>query len=479
MGDVARLDELAWLDGLGQAELVRTGQVTPRELTEAAIRRAERLNPELNAITTPLYERALAEADGPLPDGPFRGVPFLIKDLSVMMPDTPMSWGSRFTQGWRPHAESVLLTRYRQAGLVFAGLTNVPELGILPTTEPLRFGPARNPWDRERTPGGSSGGAAAAVAAGIVPVAHASDGGGSIRIPAACCGLFGLKPTRGRVSPAPGIYGAGGTGVNHAVTRSVRDSAALLDIASGPAPGDAYWAEPPRRPFLDEVGADPGRLRIAFSTEAVTGTPVGQEQLQAVLDTAQLLTDLGHEVVEAQPPLNGEQLTNVFLTIWASGCAASIDGLANMVGRPPNPDEFEPLTWALAEWGRQIPAATVLGCLAQFELFGRRVGMFMDQFDAWLMPTLAEAPLPLGTIDNTSTEAMPMLQRAAAFCPHTPLANVTGQPAMSVPLYEDEAGLPLGVQFYGRYADEATLIRLASQLEEARPWAHRRPPLSA
>lgn len=476
------MDDFAWLDALGQAELVRSGQVKPRELTEAAIRRAEALNPQLNAIITPLYEHALQQADALSADGaadsPLAGVPFLIKDLNTAVSGAPMSCGSRFLDGWVPGYESNITARYRRAGLVLLGLTNVPELGLLPTTEPLRFGPTRNPWDLTRTAGGSSGGAAAAVAAGIVPAAHASDGGGSIRIPAACCGLFGLKPTRGRVSPAPGIYDPAGLSVHHAVTRTVRDSAALLDIAAGPAPGDAYWAEPPARPFLNEVGADPGRLRIAFSLRAVNDAPVGPEQARAVTDTAQLLTELGHDVEEADPPVEAAFI-DAFLAIWTVGATASVDAFPGMTGRPADPGGWEPFTWAMAERGRHVPAAQALASLSYMQLLARRVAAFMARYDALLMPALAQPPLPLGTIDPRSADVPATIATVSAFMPHMPLANATGQPAMSVPLYEDEAGLPLAVQFYGRYGDEATLFRLAAQLEEARPWADRRPPLTA
>ncbi|MCL6580417.1 MAG: amidase [Firmicutes bacterium] len=470
--------ELAWLDATAQAELVRKGEVRPLELVEAAIARIEVLNPKLNAVITPMYDLALEAARGPLPDGPFKGVPYLLKDLGAAYGGVPQAMGSAFMKGVPSPVDSVLTERLKRAGFVIVGKTNTPELGLLPTTEPAAFGPTRNPWDPDRSSGGSSGGSAAAVAAGIVPAAHANDGGGSIRIPASCCGLFGLKPTRGRITQAPYLGDSlNGLTCEHALTRSVRDSAAILDATAGPAPGDPYYAEPPARPFLEEVGADAGRLRVALTVEPPTGAEVHPDCVAAARDAAELLTDLGHFVEEATPELKGDILAQCFMTVWAAGCAWNIDYLAHITGRTPQPDAFEPFTWALYEMGRGVSASSYLLAVTELQQVARRVAAFLEGYDVWLSPTLAEPPVPLGTFDPEPGNPLSSLLRAAAYIPFTPVANLTGNPAMSVPLYWNGEGLPIGVHFMGRYGDEATLFRLASQLEQARPWAGRRPPL--
>jgi amidase len=472
-------DELAFLDATAQAELVRTKQVKPLEMVEAAIARIERLNPRLNAVVAPMYGEARRLSQGELA-GPFAGVPFLLKDLLAEYAGTPITEGSGFLAGRYTAAEdSELVARLKRAGLVVLGKTNTPEFGILPTTEPRLFGPARNPWDPTRTPGGSSGGSAAAVAAGMVPMAHANDGGGSIRIPAACCGLFGLKPTRARNPQGP-HYGDVFCGLvaEHAVTRSVRDSAALLDATAGAAPGDPYWAPPPARPFAREVGAAPGRLRVAFTTRAANGAPVHADCVAAVADAARLAAALGHEVAEAAPTVDGDVITEAFITLWSAGCAWSIDDWARRTGRIPAPDAFEPLTVILAEMGRRRTAAELLLALQDLQRISRGVARFFTAWDVWLTPTLAEPPLPLGSFEAPD-DPIYGLRRSAAFVPFTPLANVTGQPAMSVPLAWNAEGLPIGTHWVGRFGDEATLFRLAAQLEAARPWATRRPPIAA
>jgi amidase len=473
------MDELAFLDATAQAELVRRGEVTSAELVEGAIERIERLNPVLNAVVTPMYDLARAAAAGPPPEGPFAGVPFLLKDLGVGAAGVRMTGGSAFLWDYVDPEDSELVVRQKQAGLVILGKTNTPELGQSPTTEPAVFGPCRNPWCLDRTPGGSSGGAAAAVAAGLVPMAHANDGGGSIRIPASCCGLFGLKPTRARNPRGPDFGDLGWSlGVDHAVTRSVRDSAALLDATAGPRPsdlGDPYWAPPPARPFLREVGADPGRLRIAFTTRAPTGVRVHADCIAAVQDAAALCEALGHDVVEAAPALDGELWTQAFTVVWSAGCAATIDGWAQRTGQSPAPDLFEPYTWALQEMGRRHSAATFLLALQGLQRAAADVARFFREHDLWLTPTLAEPPVPLGTFDAAPEEPLRGYYRAMEFVPFTPIANVTGQPAMSMPLFWNAEGLPIGAHFIARYGDEATLFRVAAQLETARPWAHRRP----
>lgn len=470
-------DELAGMDAMAQADLVRRGEATAAELVEAAIERIEARNPALNAVITPMYDEARRVAAGPLPEGPFTGVPYLLKDLLAMYAGVRLTAGSDLTGDFVAPVDTELVARLKRAGFVVVGKTNTPELGILPTTEPQRFGATRNPWDPTRTPGGSSGGSAAAVAAGMVPAAHANDGGGSIRIPAACCGLFGLKPTRAR-NPLGPLLGdiMGGLVVEHAVTRTVRDSAAILDATHGADPGAPYWAPPPTRSFLDEVGAEPGRLRIAMTTATITGTPVHPDCLAAVHDAAKLCEGLGHEVVEAEPPLDGELTMQTFLAVWAAGNANAVDGVARLVGRTPSPELFEPLTWALAEWGRTVSAPDYLGAIAYLQMLSRGMAQFLSQFDVWLTPVTAEPPVPLGTFDSPPDDPLAGLMRAAAFVPFTGICNATGQPAMSVPLYWNAEGLPIGAHFAGRFGDEATLFRLAAQLEAARPWAHRRPP---
>jgi amidase len=472
-------DEMAFLDATAQAELVRTRKIKPLGLVEAAITRIERLNPGLNAVVTPMFDEARRRAQSEL-HGPFAGVPFLLKDLLAEYAGTAMTEGSRYLSGHYTTAQdSELVARVKRAGLVVLGKTNTPEFGILPTTEPRLFGPAHNPWDVARTPGGSSGGSAAAVAAGMVPMAHANDGGGSIRIPASCCGLFGLKPTRAR-NPVGPHYGDLFCGLvaEHALTRSVRDSAALLDVTAGPAPGDPYWAPPPTRPFAQEVGAPPGRLRIAVSTSASNGAPVHPDCVAAVQDAARLAASLGHVVEETEPAVPGDVVANAFITLWSAGCAWGIDDWARRTGRTPSADDLEPLTVVLAEMGRRRTGPDLLLALQDLQAVSRTVAAFFTSHDVWLTPTLAEPPPPLGSFDDPD-DAFHGLRRSAAFVPYTPLANATGQPAMSVPLFWNAAGLPIGTHWVGRFGDEATLFRLAAQLEAARPWAGRRPPIAA
>jgi amidase len=339
------IPELAFLDATAQADLVRRKEVTSLELVEAAIARIERLNPLVNAVVTPLFDEALQAAQGLLPVGPFAGVPFLLKDILASYAGAPLTFGSRWLKDYRPDHDSELVTRYKQAGLIILGRTNVPEFGLLPTTEPELFGPCRNPWDLTRTPGGSSGGSAAAVSAGIVPMAHGNDGGGSIRIPASCCGLFGLKPTRGR-NPLGPDFGdlLGGLIVEHALTRTVRDSATLLDATCGPDLGDPYWAPPKARPYIREVGDDPGTLHVAYTTDSWSDADLNPDCRQAVLSVAEQLTELGHRVEETSPLLDRESLARWFTVTWAAGCASTIEAVT--AGRAES-EMFEPLTWML------------------------------------------------------------------------------------------------------------------------------------
>ena len=471
-------EEFAYMDATRQAELVRRKEVKPVELVDAAIERIKHFNPGLNAVVTPMYEEARDAAQGVLPDGPFRGVPFLLKDLVASYSGVRMTWGSAFLRDFVPDHDSELVLRLKRAGFVFVGKTNTPELGILPTTEPVLFGAARNPWDVERSTGGSSGGSAAAVAAGIVPMAHANDGGGSIRIPASCCGLFGLKPTRARNPLGPDVGDImGGLAVEHAVSRSVRDSAALLDATAGPDVGDPYWAPPPVRPYAEEVGIAPGRLRIAFSTNAPAGAKIHPDCVEAVHDAARLCADLGHEVTEGMPEIDGPLLAQAFTTVWAAGCASEVDGFAFLTGRTPQQELFEPLTWALYEMGQRTTGSAYIMSQTLLQQISRQVAGFFEKYDIWLTPTLAEPPLQLGWFDATPDNPMRGYYRAVDYVPFTPIANATGQPAMSVPLYWNKEGLPVGTHFVGRFGEEGTLFRLAAQLEAARPWVDRRPPL--
>ena len=480
LNKLSKLKGAVLLDATAQAELVRRREVQPIELVEAAIERIERLNPTLNAVVTPMFQQARDAARAGPSAGPFTGVPFLLKDLLASYAGVRMTSGASVLRDFVPDHDSELVSRLKRAGLVILGKTNTCEFGLMPTTEPRLFGPTRNPWDTSRTPGGSSGGSAAAVAAAMVPMAHANDGGGSIRIPAACCGVFGMKPTRGRVPLGPDIGDIlSGLVVEHAITRSVRDSAALLDAISGPAAGDPYWVPDPARPFLQEVGADPGRLRIAYTPVAVIGGRLREDAVSALRDAAELCAALGHELVEVAPSLDGELLTKAFLTLWAAGCANTVEGTARVTGRSPTPDQYETLTWALYEVGRRHSAVDYLSAWQVLRRFAREITGFLAPYDVWLTAALTEPPVPLGSFDSTPEEPLKGLWRAVEFVPFTALANITGQPAMAVPLFWNREGLPLGVQFVGRYGDEAALFRLAAQLEQARPWAARLPPVAA
>jgi len=477
---MSTFEEFAFMDATAQAELVRQKQVKPVELVDAAIGRIERLNPGLNAVITSMYEQAREAAQSVLPEGPFRGVPFLLKDLQASYAGIRMAWGSAFMRNFVPDHDSELVIRLKRAGVVILGKTNTPELGIVPTTEPVLFGATRNPWNLSRSPGGSSGGSAAAVATGMVPMAHANDGGGSIRIPASCCGIFGLKPTRARNPLGPDLGDMmGGLVAEHAVTRSVRDSAALLDATAGPDVGDPYWAPPPARPYAQEVGIDPGRLRIALSAKAPAGAKIHPDCVEAVRDAARLCADLGHEVSEDAPEINGQLLVQAFTAVWAAGCASGIDAFAFLTGQTPKQDLFEPLTWALYEMGHRTTGSAYLLSQTVLQKITRQAARFMEKYDVWLTPTLAEPPVPLGTFDATPDNPMQGFHRAVDYVPFTPIANATGQPAMSVPLYWNREGLPVGTHFFGRFGDEGMLFRLAAQLEAARPWADRRPPVQA
>jgi len=468
------VDNFYRLDATAQAELVRERQVKPGELVEAAIARIERLNPALNAVVTPMYEEARHVA-ATVTDGPFAGVPFLLKDLGAPYAGVRASGGSRYTKDNVPAEDSELVRRYKRAGLVTLGKTNTPEFGLLPVTEPRLFGPTRNPWDTSRTPGGSSGGSAAAVAARMVPVAHGNDGGGSIRIPAACCGLFGLKPSRGRM---PGTHSLTTfLGVNHVLSVSVRDSAALLDATAGQLPGAPYILPPPSTSFLAESRREPGRLRIAFSTRSVTGDSFGADCIAALHDAIALCESLGHELVEAAPQIDGERFIKAFDCVWFAQHAAGIDRGAEAMGRAPKDDELEPLTWAAYEAGKQLSAVQYLAAMDAFASFTATAAAFFAGYDVYLTPTLGMPPPEIGFMDASQESVERLNRKAYELVPVTPLFNLTGQPAMSVPLYWNTEGLPIGTHFAARPGEEGTLLRLAAQLEQARPWADRLPPM--
>jgi amidase len=478
------MEDLARLDATAQAELVRTGQVSAVELTSAAIERIEAINPQLNAVIHPLFEEGLAAAAGDLPDGPFRGVPFLFKDLGAALAGQPLHMGVKALKeaGFRAPVETYLGQRFREAGFVTIGKTNTPELGILPTTEPDAYGATHNPWDVNRSPGGSSGGSAAAVASGMVPVAHANDGGGSIRVPASACGLVGLKPTRQRISEGPLIGDLmSGLTAELAVSRSVRDTAAILDAIHGPAPGDPYFAPEPIRPYVAELEADPGRLRIGLSTTSLTGVEAEHDVVEAAQDAGRLLESLGHGVEESMPAgLEAFDLVETFLTRWMAGQALTLDQLGGILGRALGPDDVEPLTWALAEEGWRRSAASYLGAVAQHQAMSRMVaGWYGGGFDLLLTPTLGEPPLLLNQLDDSGDDPMRAIYRARLTVSFTALLNATGQPAISLPLHWNGDDLPIGVQLVAPAGREDVLIRVAAQLEEARPWADRIPPVFA
>ncbi len=473
------MDELAFLDATAQAGLVRRKEVTASELLDAAIARVEQLNPELNAVVTPLYEQAKEAASTVSGDAPFSGVPFLLKDLVSEYAGAPRTDGSAFVAGhYVSPVDSELVRRYKRAGLIILGKTNTSEFGLLPTTEPHRFGPTRNPWNTRLGTGGSSGGSSAAVATGMVAAAHANDGGGSIRIPAACCGLVGLKPTRGRNSLAP-HYGdiAGGIICEHVVTRSVRDSAAILDATAGPMPGDPYALDAPDCSYAVEAGRDPGRLRIALDTRSLSGLPAHADCAAGAEAAARLCEELGHEVVEASPAIDGKRLLKTFGAVLTAYLCWNIDDWALRIGRTPSVEDFEPVTWRMYQNGLRQSAGDYLLAVEQMQQISRDFAGFFSNREIWLTPTLARPPVPVGYFEYAPNERDRFFARLAEYTGFTLIANATGQPAISLPLHWNGDDLPIGVQLTGRYGDEATLIRLAAQLERARPWADRRPPL--
>lgn len=465
-------------DALGLAALIRARQVSPTELLDAAVERAETLNPAYHFLARRHYELARSAIAGGLPSGPFTGVPWLLKDLNTYIAGEITGQGSRFYSHQRATVTSEIVKRYQAAGLVIFGKTATPEFGLSATTEPLVNGPVCNPWDPERSAGGSSGGAAAAVAAGVLPAAHATDGGGSIRIPASCCGLFGLKPSRGRTPMGPVLTeGWGGLSVHHAVTRSVRDSAALLDIVQGPEPGSRYAAPTPTRPFLEEIGRRPAGLKIALMTSPPSGTPVDPECLAAVRAAGRLCQDLGHHVEEAAPALDAESLAKYAGVLPAASVCEELDRRAELTGIPVSLDVVEPVTMGFYELGKTFGAIDWVKANNAFQRAAIEIARFMRDYDLLLSPTLGNPPLKLGVLGPSPENFQAFYDAIMPYTAFTSLANQTGQPSMSVPLGMSAAGLPLGSMFLARYGDEALLFRLAAQLEEAAPWAGRFPML--
>lgn len=466
-------------DGLALGELVRRGQVTTLELLETAITRAEAVNPKINAVIYRAYDQARTAARSFTSDSqPFAGVPLLLKDITGYCAGMPTRSASSFLPDTPATDDSYIVARLRRAGFIPFAKTNVPEFGLPPVTESKLYGPARNPWDVNRTPGGSSGGSAAAVAAGVVPVAHASDGGGSIRIPAACCGLVGLKPTRGRNSLGPEIGDLmNGLVTEGVVSRTVRDTASALDATSGYMPGDPYAAPPPARPFLAEVSAKPRPLRIAFTTQAPYGAILDPAIAAATEATAKLCEQLGHQVTEAGFDIEAHNVGRSFLTLYGTGLVRTIDAAAKATGREPQPTEFEAMTWNFYERGRKVTGSQYLAAVAHLQNVARSFAGFFETYDVWLTPTLGALPLPVGLINFNAPDAKFTDPRIAGFVLYNSVYNLSGQPAITLPLQQSKDGLPIGMLFGARYAEESTLLQLAGQLEESCPWSGRRPKL--
>jgi amidase len=463
-------------DALGLAELIAKKQIAPAELLDAVRQRVEAINPKINAFTQLFFDKAEEQIKSGLGQGPFRGVPFALKDLGQYLKGTITSYGGRVWKDQVADYDSTLVTRYKQAGLVIFGKTASPELGLTTTTESVLYGQTRNPWNLERTSGGSSGGASSAVAGRILPMAHASDGGGSIRIPASCCGLFGLKPTRGRVPMGPAQFeGWNGLSAHHAVTISVRDSAALLDVSSGVELGSPYYPPPQQRPFLHEVGADPGKLRIALIADSPAGTPVDPECKEAVTAAAKLCESLGHKVEEAKWPVDAAILRGAFLAIVNVSVARALDEAATPLDRPVTDKDVEPVTWSMAQQGRNVSSVAYSRAIATIHQIGLMMAKFHQTYDVIINPTLGKPPVPLGLLSLSPKDMKTFTKEITEFSPFTSIYNVTGQPSMSAPLHWTSDGLPVGVMFSTRFGDEATLFRLAAQFEDAKPWAGRRP----
>ncbi len=494
-------EEYDQYDGFGLAELIREKQVPVSEVCQAAIERIDRLNPQLNAVVTNMVHLAEKSIQSLSPSGPFRGVPFLLKDLLAAYAGVPFTNGCKALRNFIPDHDSELVLRYKQAGTIILGKTNTPEFGLLGYTEPELFGPTRNPWNLFHTPGGSSGGTAAAVASGMVPLASGGDGGGSIRIPASCCGLFGLKPTRGRTPTGPDFGEIWqGAAVQHVITRSVRDSAAMLDATCAPDVGAPYIIASPQRPYREEAKRDPGKIRIAFSTRSPLGTPVHGEIVEATLKTSHLLEKMGHSVEEATPQIDGLALALSYFSMYYGEVAHNIDQLKTILGRNVGPSDVETGTWTLGLMGRATSALSFVRAKSMWDEASREMARFHEKYDLYLTPTLAQPPVKIGALKPKPWEESVLkvintlrlgrlLKLSGAVeklalenlskTPFTQLANFTGQPAMSLPLWQTSDGLPCGMHFMAPFGDEATLFRLASQLEKEKPWFDETPPVHA
>jgi amidase len=465
-------------DGVGLADLVRKKEVSAQELLDEAIARCEKIDPQINAVVVKHYDYARQQIDKELPKGPFTGVPFLLKDLELLE-GTRTTFGASLFKDYVADHTGTLAQRFLDAGLTIFGKSASPEFGLMPTTESRLHGPTRNPWNPAHSSGGSSGGAGAAVAARILPVAHASDGGGSIRIPASASGVFGLKPTRARnpLGPDRG-EGWGGFSCGHVLSISVRDSAAMLDAVHGPEISSPYVAPPPERPFAQEVERDPGKLRIAFTDKSPYGDPIDPEIAAAVRDVAATLAGLGHEVEERAPALAADPAT-VLSTIVAANTALTVRLAEQRLGRRITSADFEILTLASAHNARKASATDYVAAQLDGFQISRGIATFMESCDVFLSATLCSPPLRIGEIDTMSEDLSHIAPILRRYMPGTSMSNISGQPAMSVPLASNKAGLPLGMMFSARFGDEATLFRLAAQLERERPWKDRRPSVCA
>ena len=470
------MDDVLWMDATAQARLLADGQVTARELAEAAAARIEEVDGSVNAVIHRRFDRALDEIAAGLPAGPFHGVPFLIKDLFADSAGDPAHQGNRALRdaGWTATRDSWLVARLRSAGFAFLGRTNTPEFGLVPVTEPQAHGACRNPWDRSRSPGGSSGGSAAAVAAGMVAVAHASDGGGSIRIPASMCGLVGLKPSRGRTTLGPD-GDESGLSVQHVVARSVRDTAALLDVMRGPGPGDMVVAPPPARPYVAELDVRPSGLRVGLLDHSPTG-PLDPDCADAVRRAGRLLEQLGHAVSDEHPRIDPEAGRR-FGARWVVNARMRLDWLGGLLGREVTADDVEPLTWAMASVGQAASGVDYAAAMAYGSAMARQFAGWWDNHDLLVTPTLGQLPPLVGELEPPADDPFATQQRTSELVPFTTHFNVTGQPAISLPLHVSGSGLPVGVQIVAGYGREDLLIQVAAQLEEAAPWADRRPAL--
>lgn len=466
-------------DGLALADLVKKKEITPKELVDDALTGIEAMNGTLNGVATVLHDQVEQALATDIPKGPFEGVPFLVKEIVLHLAGAPCRLGSKLAETLVPETDTELMARFRRAGLITVGTTTTPEFGFNPTCESVFYGPSRNPWNTERSTGGSSGGSAAMVAARVVPLAHANDGGGSIRIPASCCGLVGLKPTRNRVPSGPD-YGEilNGLAVELCVSRSVRDTAALLDAVAGADVGAPNVITPPARPYLEECKAKPGKLRIAWTANPISGVPVHPEVVEGLHKTVGLLESLGHEVSEAGPDIDWPPYFEALVALWTANNTWSIDAVAKAVGREPSPDNLERVTYELYRHGKEVSATELLDALDEFNRASRATGRFFENHDLLLTPTIAHPPLPLGQLDQNAPgiDAREWTRLVFEWVPFTPLFNSTGQPAISLPLHWSNDGLPIGMQFAGSLNDEAGLIRIAAQLEEAQPWADKVPP---